>query len=63
MTVATECKHYWKIEEAHGPVALGICRLCGVTKWFETSYGNHYNGVPLNYTMTSWDRRREWVDD
>ncbi|KKK47998.1 hypothetical protein LCGC14_3149580, partial [marine sediment metagenome] len=56
------CRHHWDIEEAHGPVALGTCRFCGKEKEFETSYGNYYNGVPLNYTMTSWDRRSDWVD-
>ncbi len=42
VTVAAPCKHHWDIEEAHGPVALGICRNCGMTKWFDTSYSYQY---------------------
>jgi hypothetical protein len=42
MTVAAPCKHRWQIAEPKGEKALGICKICGMTKWFETSYGYQY---------------------
>jgi hypothetical protein len=53
MTVAAPCKHHWRIEEAHGPVALGTCRLCGIMKWFDTSYSYQYGH--------GWEARRTWT--
>lgn len=27
--------HWWSIEEAHGPVSAGVCRLCGEHRMFK----------------------------
>ena len=36
---SSDCKHWWKIESPHGATAIGICKLCGEEKEYETSYG------------------------
>jgi len=28
------CGHHWEIDNAEGPVSLGMCRLCGATREF-----------------------------
>ena len=37
------CRHWEIIAEPDGPQALGTCQLCGMTKWYVTSYGYRYN--------------------
>jgi len=34
----SECKHYWLIESAGGPVSRGICKLCGMEREFLNSW-------------------------
>ena len=38
-----ECKHYWLIEAASGPVSRGICKLCQLVREFKnTVVGNKW---------------------
>ena len=32
-----ECRHYWIIEGANGPISRGVCKFCGVEKEFLNS--------------------------
>ena len=41
----TDCRHYWVIEAADGPVSRGVCRFCGEEKEFQNSWiGSSYMG-------------------
>jgi hypothetical protein len=33
-----ECRHYWIIESAQGPVSRGFCKFCGAEKEFHNSW-------------------------
>lgn len=33
-----ECRHYWVIEPARGPVSRGICKRCGAEKEFQNIF-------------------------
>jgi hypothetical protein len=40
-----ECRHYWIIESAQGPVSRGFCKFCGAEKEFHNSWpGFSYAG-------------------
>jgi hypothetical protein len=41
--VKVDCRHYWIIEEADGPVSSGVCKFCGerrefLNSWSEANY-------------------------
>ena len=43
--VKNECRHYWIIEGAKGPVSQGVCKFCGAKKEFHNSFpGSDYKG-------------------
>ena len=42
--IMAECKHYWVIEAANGPVSAGVCQRCGEERGFRNSAD----------TMTPW---------
>jgi hypothetical protein len=33
--VASDHLHRWRIEEPNGPTSVGICKVCGVEKYFK----------------------------
>ena len=33
-----ECRHYWIIESASGPISRGVCKFCGVEREFRNSW-------------------------
>jgi len=43
-----ECRHYWVIEPARGPVSRGVCKRCGAEKEFENIFtASWYNEEDL----------------
>lgn len=43
--VKTDCRHYWVIEAADGPVSRGVCRFCGEEREFLNSWSDaNYRG-------------------
>jgi hypothetical protein len=38
--VKIECRHYWVIEAADGPVSRGVCKFCGEKKEFLNSWSD-----------------------
>ena len=33
--IAPSCQHHWVIQEADGPISVGLCRECGEIKEFK----------------------------
>ena len=43
--VKTECRHYWVIDAADGPVSSGVCKFCGEKRDFLNSWSSdNYKG-------------------
>ena len=43
--VKIDCRHYWVIEEADGPISSGVCKICGEKRKFHNSWmGSSYGG-------------------
>jgi hypothetical protein len=43
--VSTDCRHYWVIEAADGPISNGVCKICGEKRKFYNSWlGSGYMG-------------------
>jgi hypothetical protein len=42
-----ECRHYWVIEVANGPVSRGVCKYCGAKKEFFNAFPE-YNPLKKN---------------
>ena len=42
-----ECRHYWVIEVANGPVSKGVCKYCGAKKEFFNAFPE-YNPLKKN---------------
>lgn len=32
--VVADHAHHWRIDEAHGPISEGLCKICGLIKPF-----------------------------
>jgi len=41
------CVHHWHIEECNGPVAVGVCQICGERRNFSTDFGLKFNSSSL----------------
>ncbi|MFQ5997237.1 MAG: hypothetical protein ACE5KP_06410 [Dehalococcoidales bacterium] len=37
-TEEKECRHYWIIEGAKGPISRGVCKFCGAEREFRNSW-------------------------
>ena len=36
--VKGECRHYWMIEGARGPISRGVCKFCGAEREFHNAW-------------------------
>ena len=61
-TTESGCRHHWLIESPHGPISMGICKLCGAQKEFRNSAVDLlWEDEPLSeLSYGRWGKSREF---